>query len=77
VVKKLCSACQTLAEKNNCDVIVDVLFREWDIYRANKAFLSEEKENFGVDSEANVSGVFIFILVVSQKWRRNESRDNK
>jgi hypothetical protein len=54
-----------------------VLFREWDIYRANKAFLSEEKENFGVDSEANVSGVFIFILVVSQKWRRNESRDNK
>jgi hypothetical protein len=45
------SACQKFAETNDCDVIVDMLFREWDIYCGNKAFLSEEKESFRVDSD--------------------------
>ncbi len=37
------SACQKFAETNDCDVIVDMLFREWDIYCGNEAFLSEKK----------------------------------
>ena len=45
------SACQKFAETNDCDVIVDMLFREWDIYCGNKAILSEEKENVCVDSD--------------------------
>jgi hypothetical protein len=40
------SACQQFVETNDCDVIVDMLFREWDIYCGNKSFLSEEKESF-------------------------------
>jgi hypothetical protein len=43
------SACQKFVETSDGDVIVDMLFREWDIYCGNKVFLSEEKENCCAD----------------------------
>ena len=53
------SACQQFVETNDCDVIVDMLLREWDIYCGNKSFLSEEKESFD-DAASDQGPVHVF-----------------
>lgn len=40
------SACQNFVKSNDCDGVVDMLFREWDIYCGNKSFLSDDANSY-------------------------------